>query len=228
MTEEQLEQEQFNMLDASVAQDLREQTGSSEETKIDTQNDIYLDNDRAVACGFRFMSAEDADMALQEENAIKYLKQHMKFQDPEHLKKVYQNAIQARTFQTPVGLRFLQQVREQILKLGVSEDDLIPVPVYQTFVRNRMESADTQPSKAEQDKKRRRIDLLTTSVMLNVALVILVVLMFVITLKSDNPNILNYRNAIINQYSEWQEDLDAKEAELRERELALKQMEADQ
>ncbi|MCR5716030.1 MAG: hypothetical protein K6G23_04240 [Lachnospiraceae bacterium] len=219
MAEERIEQEQLHMLEELPKE---EQDAERDELQKELKApDAFIEDDRAVACGYRFMSAEDADMAIQEENAVKYLKQHMKFQDAEHLKKVYHNAIQARTFQTPVGLRFLQQIREQMLKLGVPEEEIIPVPVLLSYVRRESRRDDPSAQKKLEEQKKRRMDRLTTSVLLNVALVILVIAMFYITMKSDNANILNYRNAILDEYSSWEEDLTAKDAQLRERERAL-------
>ena len=71
-------------------------------------------------------------------------------------------------------------------------------------------------------QRRRSIkDVLKISVIANIFLVILVILMFVITIKSDNPNILNYKEAVINEYASWEEELKAWEEELTEREKAL-------
>ena len=52
---------------------------------------------------------------------------------------------------------------------------------------------------------------LNISIWINVILAILVIAMFVIANTGNNPNILNYENAVINKYAEW-------EQELRERE----------
>ena len=45
--------------------------------------------------------------------------------------------------------------------------------------------------------------------------------MFAITLKSDNPNILNYKNAIVNQYASWEQELSEREKQLRQKENEL-------
>ena len=54
-----------------------------------------------------------------------------------------------------------------------------------------------------------------------VFLIILVILMFVITIKSNNPNILNYKEAIINEYASWEEELNAREEAIKEKEKEL-------
>ena len=49
-------------------------------------------------------------------------------------------------------------------------------------------------------------------------MVILVILLFAITLKSDNPNILNYEKALVNKYASWEQDLSERENKVREAE----------
>ena len=53
-------------------------------------------------------------------------------------------------------------------------------------------------------------------------LVMLLVIMFGINIASGGPTILNYRQQIQNEYSEWQKQLEEKEKELNEREKELR------
>ena len=53
-------------------------------------------------------------------------------------------------------------------------------------------------------------------------LVVLLVIMFGINIASGGPTILNYRQQIQNEYSEWQKQLEDKEKELNEREKELR------
>ena len=55
----------------------------------------------------------------------------------------------------------------------------------------------------------------------NVVLVVLVILLFVITITGENANIINYRNAIENEYSQWEDELTAREQVVREKEREL-------
>ena len=52
-------------------------------------------------------------------------------------------------------------------------------------------------------------------------LVIMVILMFVISLTGRAPTILNYRSKVQNEYSEWEEELKAREDLIQEREHEL-------
>jgi hypothetical protein len=57
---------------------------------------------------------------------------------------------------------------------------------------------------------------------LNIFLAILVAGMVFLALRSETPNMLNYRNAILNEYSEWEDSLTERENALREAELEWK------
>ena len=63
-----------------------------------------------------------------------------------------------------------------------------------------------------------------TSLLINVVLVFLVAAMLVIAWNSDTPNIINYRQAVVNEYSEWEQDLSGREQALRE---AQRKLESD-
>lgn len=55
----------------------------------------------------------------------------------------------------------------------------------------------------------------------NILLGILVAAMFWITLNSNNPNILNYKRKITNEYASWEQDLTERENAIREKESSL-------
>lgn len=54
-----------------------------------------------------------------------------------------------------------------------------------------------------------------------VAMVIIIVAMFAISLTSGSTTILNYENKLIDKYEEWEQELQQREAAVRERENAL-------
>ena len=70
--------------------------------------------------------------------------------------------------------------------------------------------------KIEQGKKRLRISLIV-----NLFLAVLVVGMVIITLTSDQPNIVNYENKIVDKYAQWQQELEEREQAVREKEQEL-------
>ena len=79
-----------------------------------------------------------------------------------------------------------------------------------TAFKGRMEK------KIEQGKKRLRISLIV-----NLFLAVLVAGMMIITLTSDQPNIVNYENKIVDKYAQWQQELEEREQAVREKEQEL-------
>ena len=71
-----------------------------------------------------------------------------------------------------------------------------------------------------QDYKK-KVNKFVISVILNIALVVAVCAMFGIASKSDNPNIINYENAVVNKYASWEQELSEREQVIREKEREL-------
>ena len=46
-------------------------------------------------------------------------------------------------------------------------------------------------------------------------------MLILLSLRSDLPTIVNYRTAIVNEYSEWEQELTERERAVREAERAL-------
>ena len=59
------------------------------------------------------------------------------------------------------------------------------------------------------------------SLFLNIVFIVMILIMFAMTLTSDSPNIINYKNKLENEYAKWEEDLTRREQELKEREAEL-------
>ena len=53
--------------------------------------------------------------------------------------------------------------------------------------------------------------------------------MVVIAWNSDAPNIVNYRQAVVNEYSEWEQELTERERKVRnaERELQIESLKTE-
>ena len=73
------------------------------------------------------------------------------------------------------------------------------------------------PERKKKDYKGRFI----LSVLVNLILVAAVGAMFVITLTSDQPNILNYERTLVNKYAAWEQELTEKENQIREKERQI-------
>ena len=59
------------------------------------------------------------------------------------------------------------------------------------------------------------------SVIMNIVMIVAIIAMFVITLNSDQPNILNYERNLQDKYASWEQELTRREQTVREREREL-------
>lgn len=174
--------------------------------------------------GFFFLNAEDAAMAVREKKQIEYLESHLDYRRPEQVLVLYERMLRERIFKTPVGMIYLKQLQSFLLdKSGIDPARVPMIPVYAPCTgapvkKERTAQRGRETSRTEQ----RQPAWMRISVILNVLLVAAVIAMFVMTLTSESPNVLNYRTTILNEYSSWQQDLQEREQVIREKERELK------
>ena len=125
-------------------------------------------------------------------------------------------------FQTPVGFQYLQKVKGFLAEQGLSERAK-GIPLYQVYSYDPNEKLERRvaPRHVQPSQYKRLRGQLRRSVLLNIILAILVAAMFAIALNSDNPNILNYKKNLTDQYAGWEQELSEREAVIREKERAL-------
>lgn len=170
--------------------------------------------------GYCFGSAEDAEIARQEEKKIEYLEQHMNYDKTENVLLVYRKAIDSRVFQTPIGWEYLRKLQYKLQEQGDIEEQIPPVALYTVFAHRVGDNVKIPASRIPPKKKdtlKRRFML---SVLINIMLAAAVIGMFYIALTSSNPNILNYENTLVNKYAAWEQELYDREAAIREKELS--------
>lgn len=187
---------------------------------------MMTDREELVVEGYRFASLEDADLARLELEKIRAIENRMDYRNGEMVLGVYNRAVMNRTFQTPVGCRYLLKLRDYLLETGAArENELRAVPLETQFSgkAKRQEAYRQSASKTEERERTVPAWYFRISVALNVVLVLLVAVMFMITVYSDNPNILNYKSQILNEYASWEQELREREREVsgRERELGI-------
>lgn len=174
--------------------------------------------------GYRFASLEDAKEAQVEKIKADYFDAKLQGKNKESMLVVYDKVLDEKIFETPIGWEYLKKLQRQLQRSGAQEEQIRPIPLYLTF-SHRKESEEAEkpvrvrvmPSQKVSAEKRR----LQTSVIINILLVILVIAMFAITLNSKNPNILNYRKQILNEYASWEQELTERERAVKEKESML-------
>ncbi len=182
---------------------------------------------RSVIDGFSFSDDADVSLASSEIEKIKFIAGKMNMDNPKGVLAVYDKLITSGIFVTPVGYEYLRTLQNYLYKCKDIPDDAvkeIPVPVSYTRALNlRSEERDEKLASERQMRTFRKTfkTEYKVSLIVNIILVLMVIAMFIITLKADNPNMINYRTAILNQYSEWEQELNERETAIKQRELEL-------
>lgn len=175
--------------------------------------------------GYRFYTEKDAQLAATELKKIEYLEARIDYSRPDSILMVYEKTIHERIFKTPIGLQYLKELRDYLLKQSEIDPQRVPeIPLFNSFsgevraksapARNRIKTAD---GRKDGEKSGFAI-----SVILNVLLVLAIICMFTITLRSDNPNVLNYQRVLTDRYAQWEQELTERENAVREKERELK------
>lgn len=171
--------------------------------------------------GYRFGAMKDAEQAQLEQKKAAYFESKLKGKDAQNILAVYDRILDEKIFKTPVGWEYLKELQERLCTLGVDEEQIRPVPMYLTFVHDEVLENRTRQRIRPVKKRDKSNDRFIISVIFNVVLVFLVLAMFVITINSKNPNILNYRKAILNEYASWEQELTEREEQIRLKEAEL-------
>lgn len=174
-----------------------------------------------IVSGFAFYSEKDAALAEQERQKIAYLDKRIDRTNLESVLAIYKKALEDRVFRTPVGLEYLRELQGELKKrqdeLG---EEIPPIPLWTNFADIREKTAPArrriQPAPKEDKNTTFRLSLI-----MNIVMIVAIIAMFVITLNSDQPNILNYERNLQNKYASWEQELTQREQTVREKEREL-------
>ena len=174
---------------------------------------------RLIFDGYLYGNEDDVKLAKEEMKTAKFLQSKINYDDIQTTLKIYDKAIKDKIFKTPAGFEFLKVMRYEMIKRGMPTENIQPIPLYLVFSKE----AEKRPIRIFQVKERddNLKENLRLSLWANIALGFLVIGMFLITLFGNNTNIINYRYKIENEYVNWQQELEEREAVIREKEAAL-------
>ena len=167
--------------------------------------------------GFLFQDEELAQMAKKEAGGIRYIKDKTSMDDPEMVLQIYNKIIEQKMFETQVGISYLKELQEYLQTMpAIRKEEIKPIPV-EEIIRKEFVTV------KEQDDKVKKVSDGKTRVSrgLNVVLVLIIIAMFIITLTSDHPNILNYEEKLLDRYAGWEQELEEREKQVREKEAEL-------
>ncbi len=173
--------------------------------------------------GYRFASLGDAGQAKQEQKKAAYFEDKLTGRSAQDMLAVYDKILDEKVFQTPAGWEYLKKLQEELRRAGIQEGAIRPIPMYVMFTHDNDDETPVRVRIKPAKKKDTGRALFRTSVFINLFLAVLVIAMFVISLSSSNPNILNYKNVLENQYASWEQELTKREKSLRQKEALLEE-----
>ena len=188
-------------------------------------------DDKYVVDGFRFQTKEEAAEAKNEYEGVNYMKSRTNMNNPENVYSVYKSLVEKNVFKTPVGMKFLYELKEALYKSGnysKEEIDGIVISVPVRTMNRKMKKRDEKVSRKEIMKGMKELDIesvyrnrFINSLLFNIILIIAIVVIIMIVGNSNNTNILNYKNRLDVEYSEREDDLIQWQKELDDREKAI-------
>ena len=176
-----------------------------------------------IAEGFSFSRPADAQLATIEKKKVAYLESRMDYTNPKEILKVYEKAIADRVFKTPIGFLYLKQIQEYLLEnLEEQENAISPIPLYVMYSDTLRDNVKPVQKRVKPNlKKEKNRNMLPFSIIMNIGLIICVLIMFMLTSRSKQPNYMNYKRVITDQFSSWEQDLMQREEIVKERERQL-------
>lgn len=166
--------------------------------------------------GFMFRDEAMAEQARREVEGIRYIRERNNLDNPQMVLKVYKKMIEQQIFETPVGVVYLKELQTYLKgRPDIPNEEILPIPIEEKEGKEADEGA--HKSGTEQANTGR----LSLSLAGNIILVLLVIAMFVITLTSKHPTILNYEEQLLNKYSGWEQELKEREQQIKVKEQEL-------
>ena len=194
------------------------------------------------AGGFVFRTKKEAELAQREIEGTKYLRQKLDMENPNAVFSIYQNLIEQDLFETPVGYCFLKELRDYLLMIpAISNEEVLAIPLRYPQTEEEEKKQKKEQKKEEQRKERQREKEKAKNkkeqkkegknykgrcqffMVTSLILLISVVSMMLLAATSDNVNILNYENKLIDKYSSWEQELEEREQAVKEQEQALEE-----
>ena len=194
------------------------------------------------AGGFVFRTKKEAELAQREIEGTKYLRQKLDMENPNAVFSIYQNLIEQDLFETPVGYCFLKELRDYLLMIpAISNEEVLAIPIRYPQTEEEEKKQKKEQKKEEQRKERQKEKEKAKNrkeqkkegknykgrcqffMVTSLILLISVVSMMLLAATSDNVNILNYENKLIDKYSSWEQELEEREQAVKEQEQGLEE-----
>lgn len=183
---------------------------------------------------YSFVSREEYERALKEKETIAYLQANTGSDDAKALLKVYNRSVEKESFRTVIGIQYLSALRKQLSMSGVvTEEALAPVPIPGGVAKGKTAEGMDQSQlerqvsryKAAYESARSGRIIKNMTIVILIAVIIAILLITYQSRYSVFTYFTNYkekmRDELIDEYKDWETQLEQKEQELNDREAAL-------
>ena len=180
------------------------------------------ENENSVA-GYLFLNSYDYKEAKREAESVEYIKANTELGDINKVIKLYIKLVERKTLRTVVGYAFLNELRNQIIQSGIIGEDKLPkiqiqkeqaIRVYNSELERKQE----EKHLAEMNEYKTK---LRNSRIIIVFLTLIVLVMLVLSIFNERIMYTVHENQFIDQYANWQADLEEREAALKQKEKTL-------
>lgn len=178
-------------------------------------------NDDLIVEGYAFLTPADAEIARREVETIEYIESNMTYTNMSKIMQLYDRALDTKMFVTPIGWNYLSKLRNILIENGYVEAEIRSIPIYNAFSRDGENTSIKQKITAPRVQNNQYRGKLVVCIAVIVILICTIIGMFYISMASDTPNMINYRNAIVNEYAQWEQEIKDREDVVRQKEKEL-------
>ena len=189
-------------------------------------------NERRVVEGFVFDNDEEYQMALKDAEMFEILWGKIKNSNGKMAIELYESLLVSDKIKTVVGMYNIKLLQNYLIKNGyVSENEITPIV---GFIGKKVSTTDAVKSyeyaykmkylvdQKVNDKLEKYKSMVGTLKVVVLILSVVVAIMFVVQANGGTANYASAKEAVIDEYSEWEENLNDREKEVKEREEELK------
>ncbi|MBO5302696.1 MAG: hypothetical protein J6A92_01450 [Lachnospiraceae bacterium] len=180
--------------------------------------------------GFAFSDEKMMEKAVKEAEGVEFVRSRIDMKNPETVLQIYRQTIERQLFETPVGYAFLYELQEYLKTSTSIEPEYIPaIPVVNKSEEAQLEKVKREKKQKEKPAREKKIVNVNykgrfhTSFFINIIMLLMIIGMFAVAATSENVNILNYENALIEKYEMWENELEEREDNLEQREAELRE-----
>lgn len=178
-----------------------------------------MDKESLIVEGFVFPSYKEAQIAQKEQVNIEEIRKRIQGADGRTTYELYCKLMERDMFHTMVGYSFLYELRHELIeKYGYREQELPNIQLPKKMEYDKV----AQLNQGKMETKIQHLMMVKTRMTITiVALLVVIVGMFIIAAVNPNVGYVNTEHKILNKYSAWQEDLERREAAVKEKEAQL-------